>query len=60
MAVAFGAVTLRVYLGLGVPLVGLPFDTVYGMAAWASWVVNLLFVEWVLIGRSPAGAGSVG
>ena len=59
-ALTLGAVTLRVYLGLGVPLVGLPFDTVYGMAAWASWVVNLLFVEWVLIGRSPAGAGSVG
>ncbi|TVP57163.1 MAG: hypothetical protein EA351_06405 [Gemmatimonadales bacterium] len=58
-ALTFRAVTLRVYLGMGVPLAGLPLDTVYGMATWASWVVNLLFVGWVLIGRSPAGAGSV-
>ncbi|MDQ2068792.1 DUF2306 domain-containing protein [Natronospira bacteriovora] len=48
-ALTFGAVTLRIYLGLGVPLAGLPFDQVYAMAAWASWVVNLLFVEWVLL-----------
>jgi len=52
-ALTFGAVTLRIYLGLGVPLAGLPFDAVYGMAAWASWVVNLLFVEWVLSARTP-------
>ena len=51
-ALTFGAVTLRIYLGLGVPLAGIPFDQVYAMAAWASWVVNLLFVEWVLL-RQP-------
>lgn len=49
-SLTFGAVTLRIYLGLGVPIAGLTFDAVYGMAAWASWVINLLFVEWFLVG----------
>jgi len=51
-ALTFGAVTLRIYLGLGVPVAGVPFDQVYGMAAWASWVVNLLFVEWLLLHKA--------
>jgi hypothetical protein len=51
-ALTFGAVTLRIYLGLGVPIAGFPFDHVYGMAAWASWALNLLFVEWVLLSGS--------
>jgi hypothetical protein len=50
-ALTFGAVTLRIYLGLGVPVAGVPFDQVYGMAAWASWAVNLLFVEWLLLSK---------
>jgi len=50
-ALTFGAVTLRIYLGLGIPIGGYPFDQVYGMAAWASWVINLLFVEWLLLGK---------
>lgn len=44
-ALTFGAVTLRIYIGLGVPLLGLPFEQVYAMAAWASWVVNVLIVR---------------
>jgi hypothetical protein len=54
-ALTFGAVTLRIYLGLGVPLAGLPFNEVYAMAAWASWVINLLVVEWLLLSRVQAG-----
>lgn len=50
-ALTFGAVTLRIYLGLGVPLAGLPFAQVYGMAAWASWALNLIFVEWLLLSQ---------
>lgn len=50
-ALTFGAVTLRIYLGLGVPVAGIAFDQVYGMAAWASWVINLLLVEWLLLKR---------
>ena len=55
-ALTFGAVTLRIYLGLGVPIAGLPFDQVYGMAAWANWAINLLFVEWLLLSRSTRSA----
>lgn len=58
-ALTFGAVTLRIYLGLGVPVAGIPFDQVYGMAAWASWAVNLIFVEWVLLRRSSPSVGVV-
>jgi len=57
-ALTFGAVTLRIYLGLGVPLAGLPFEEVYAMAAWSSWVINLLLVEWVLIRQLPGHAAS--
>jgi hypothetical protein len=55
-ALTFGAVTLRIYLGLGVPLAGLPFNEVYAMAAWASWVINLLVVEWLLLRHRSAEA----
>jgi hypothetical protein len=55
-ALTFGAVTLRIYLGLGVPLAGLPFNEVYAMAAWASWVINLLVVEWLLLRHHSADA----
>lgn len=48
-ALTFGAVTLRLYLGLGVAVAGLPFDEVYGSGAWASWAVNLLLVEWLFL-----------
>lgn len=48
-ALTFAAVTLRIYLGLGVPVAGLPFDQVYATAAWASWALNLVFVEWLLM-----------
>ncbi|MCA1798066.1 MAG: DUF2306 domain-containing protein [Xanthomonadaceae bacterium] len=50
-ALTFGAVTLRIYLGLGVPVAGIEFNQVYGMAAWASWAINLLFVEWLLLAK---------
>lgn len=50
-ALTFGAVTLRIYLGLGVPVAGIPFNQVYGMAAWASWAMNLLFVEWLMLSK---------
>lgn len=56
-ALTFGAVTLRVYLGAGVALGGLPFDDVYATAAWASWVINLLIVEWVLLRRPLLSSG---
>ncbi len=57
-ALTFGAVTLRIYLGLGVPVAGIPFNEVYGMAAWASWAVNLLIVEWILLRRPVPSAAA--
>lgn len=54
-ALTFAAVTLRILLGSGVAAMGLPFNQVYAMAAWASWVINLLFVEWVLLRNHRQG-----
>ncbi len=44
-AVTFAAVTLRIYLGLGVAVLGLDFRTVYIVACWLCWSGNLLAVE---------------
>lgn len=48
-ALTFAAVTLRIMLGLGMGALRLPFEEVYPVIAWACWVPNLLFAEWVLI-----------
>lgn len=47
-AMAFGAVTLRIYLGL-LAAAGVPFSEAYPLVAWISWVPNLIFVEWFLV-----------
>jgi len=47
-ALTFAAVTLRIYLGLGVAA-GIPFPEIYATAAWSSWVLNLVVVEWWLL-----------
>jgi hypothetical protein len=54
-ALTFAAVTLRIHLGLGIAS-GLRFDPVYATAAWLSWVLNLIVVEWGLLrsGRDAA------
>lgn len=44
-ALTFAAVTLRVYLGLGIAA-GFRFGAAYATAAWLSWVLNLVVVEW--------------
>ena len=54
-AVTFGAVTLRVMLGL-LPALGVPLMTTYRFGAWASWVPNLLVVEaWMRYNSTAAG-----
>lgn len=45
VAITFAAVTLRLYLGLGIGVLGLDFATAYRAAAWLCWPVNLLLVE---------------
>lgn len=52
VALTFGAVTLRVMLGLGAGVMGWPFLEVYVAAAWASWLLNLAVCELIL--RWPA------
>ncbi len=47
-AMAFGAVTLRIYIGL-FSAAGVPFAEFYPVVSWISWVFNLVFVEWVLV-----------
>ena len=51
-ALAFAAVMLRLYLPLAV-VSGVDFALAYAVIAWACWVPNLLFAEW-LLRASPA------
>jgi uncharacterized membrane protein len=46
-ALTFGAVTLRIYLGI-FGAFGVEFDESYPTVAWISWVPNLILVEWYL------------
>jgi hypothetical protein len=46
-ALTFAAVTLRIQLGIFLPL-GFSMAETYQTVAWASWVPNLLLVEWWL------------
>ena len=46
-AMAFGAVMLRIYLGL-FAVAGIPFAESYPTVAWLAWVPNLILVEWYL------------
>ena len=46
-AMAFGAVTLRIYLGL-FAVAGVPFEQSYPAVSWLAWVPNLILVEWFL------------
>jgi len=55
-AMAFGAVTLRIYLGLFAAN-DIPFEAAYPATAWISWVPNLILVEWFLILRRERQPG---
>jgi uncharacterized membrane protein len=52
-ALAFAAVTLRIYLGV-LQALGFSFSEAYPVTAWLSWVPNLLLVEWWLLKPSRA------
>lgn len=56
-ALTFGAVTLRIELGLFTGVLGWPFDEAYVAVAWLAWVGNLVVAEWWLLqreSRTPA------
>jgi hypothetical protein len=46
-SLAFAAVMLRLYLPAAV-VAGADFALAYAIVAWACWVPNLLFAEWLL------------
>jgi len=57
IALTLAAVTLRIYIPLGVVL-GLPVEPSYQVIAWLCWVPNLVVAEWRLRrGRSAERAG---
>lgn len=49
VSLTFGAVTLRLYLAIGMAA-GLPFFEVYRATAWISWLPNLILMELYLRG----------
>jgi hypothetical protein len=50
-AATFGAVTLRLWLGLFIAL-GVEFDTAYRIVAWLSWAPNVLIAQVVFVARA--------
>lgn len=58
VALTFAAVTLRLMLGGGVALMGMPFDRVYVAASWLCWIVNLAVCELMLARTHAVGAGT--
>ena len=53
-SLSFGAVTLRIYLGLFFAF-GYTFEQFYPLLAWLAWVPNLLFVEWLFCESKKPG-----
>ena len=51
-ALTFGAVTLRIELGLFTGLFGWGFDDAYITVAWFAWVPNLIVAEWWILRRA--------
>ncbi|VAW44090.1 hypothetical protein MNBD_GAMMA02-1155 [hydrothermal vent metagenome] len=48
VAVTAAAITLRLFLGIGLGVLQLPFFTVYVPASWLCWILNLMLCEWLL------------
>lgn len=47
-ALTYAGVTLRIQLGLAIPVMGYDFFEAYPVIAWSCWVPNALFAEWLL------------
>jgi len=54
-ALTFGAVTLRIELGVFTGLFGWTFDESYITVAWFAWVPNLIVAEWWILRRERQG-----
>ncbi len=53
VALTAAGITLRVFLGIGLGLLQLPFLTVYVPTAWLCWVLNALVCEIILARQRP-------
>ena len=51
IAMTSAAITFRIYLGVGLEVLHLPFMTVYISISWLSWVLNLVVCEVILYQR---------
>jgi hypothetical protein len=51
-ALAFGAITLRLYLAAFIAA-GIDFAAAYAMVAWLCWLPNVLMAEWIFNGTRP-------
>ncbi len=54
VAITASAISLRIFLGVGIALFKLPFFTVYVPSAWLCWIINLMICEWLLYRRGYA------
>lgn len=58
-ALTFAAVTLRLGM-ITLPMAGFSQDAAYAVVAWASWTINIIVIEWILLPaleRQTARAG---
>lgn len=49
VALTAAAITLRLFLGIGLGVLQLPFMTVYVPTAWLCWTINLVICEAILL-----------
>lgn len=49
IAVTSAAITLRLFLGVGLGVLHLPFFTVYIPTSWLCWIINLMICEVILM-----------
>lgn len=53
IALTSAAITFRIYLGIGLGVLQLPFLTVYLPISWLCWVLNLMVCEIILYQHKP-------
>jgi len=58
IAFTSAAITLRVFLGLGLGVLHMPFLTVYVPTAWLCWVINVIIVELIIFKRNTNLVGA--
>ncbi len=53
IALTSAAITFRIFLGLGLGPLALPFLTVYVPTTWLCWAINLTIVELIIYTKQP-------